>query len=278
MIRITTFLYVIKGGVSMRIVIINSSGRRNGNTGRLLSLFEEQLFRLANEMKISLEVCHVTLFDEDIRLCMGCRSCFEKGETFCPLKDSILSIRDKLLLADGLVLASPVYVEDINGMMKNWLDRMAFNCHRPAYFGKCALAVTTSGSGATRRSLRTMGNALEAWGFCVTSMKNYRMGARMDEKEIKRRFSAEVLHSASVLMNSIRNHMAWKPSVFSLISLHVQQTYYRKSKGIGQIDRKYWEKNGWLDRGAYYYMPVRTTRIKILFARLTGHVVVRFFM
>jgi multimeric flavodoxin WrbA len=36
-----------------------------------------------------------------------------------------------MMRAEAYVFASPVYVEDINGVMKNWIDRMAFNSHRP---------------------------------------------------------------------------------------------------------------------------------------------------
>jgi multimeric flavodoxin WrbA len=34
------------------------------------------------------------------------------------------------------VFASPIYVEDVNGAMKNFIDRMAYNCHRPRFFGR----------------------------------------------------------------------------------------------------------------------------------------------
>lgn len=44
-------------------------------------------------------------------MCLVCRRCFDVGEGFCPLKDELLSIREKLNKADGVILASPVYVE-----------------------------------------------------------------------------------------------------------------------------------------------------------------------
>ena len=261
----------------MKIVTITSSGRKGGNTERLIDMFEKQLSLLAKENKISLEIHHVALFDEGIQPCRGCRVCFEKGEAFCPLNDSTLAIRDELLQADGLVLASPVYVEDVNGTMKNWIDRMAYTCHRPAFFGKCALLITTSGSGSTSRSLHTMNNALSAWGFDVVYMQKYRMGARIKEEELKQQFSRNLLRSASLLIDSIQNYQAQKPSLFSLLSFRVQQTYYRTSPRAGLTDHNYWEKNGWLNRKTHYYMPILTGRMKLWIAGVLGYIAAHFF-
>jgi multimeric flavodoxin WrbA len=52
--------------------------------------------------------------------------------------------------------------------MKNWIDRMAFNNHRPAFAGKSAVIVTTSGMGSTSHTQKTMQYALMAWGIHVS--------------------------------------------------------------------------------------------------------------
>lgn len=176
------------------------------------------------------------------------------------------------------MLASPVYVEDINGTMKTWIDRMAFTCHRPAFFGKYALLVTTSGSGSTSRALYTMKNALGIWGFHVTGMRKYRMGARMKDDELEHLFSQDVQRTASILIDSIQNGKAQKPSLFSLLSFRIQQIFYRRDILAGTLDRAYWEKNGWLDRKTHYYMPVRTGRLKLLIGWLIGSAMARFFV
>lgn len=54
------------------------------------------------------------------------------GEDHCPLRDDVSEIKKKIDDADIIILASPVYVEDVSGLLKNWIDRMAFVCHRPA--------------------------------------------------------------------------------------------------------------------------------------------------
>ncbi|MDP4090618.1 MAG: flavodoxin family protein, partial [Bacillota bacterium] len=125
----------------MKIISLVSSYRSNGNTIRIVSLIENQLLSIARTDGIGLEIERIQIGHSDIRTCLGCRACFDKGEEMCPLKDDLLAIRDKICQADGILAASPVYVEDVNGIMKNWIDRMAFNCHRPAFAGKAAYIV-----------------------------------------------------------------------------------------------------------------------------------------
>jgi multimeric flavodoxin WrbA len=147
----------------MKVMTLISSYRKNGNTERLCSLIEEELQSIAEFQHETLEIERVRLGHTELKTCLGCRVCFDKGEELCPLKDELLLIRKKLDEADGIILASPVYVEDVNGIMKNWIDRMAFNCHRPAFAGKTAVIVSTSGNASTKHALRTMRNALTRW-------------------------------------------------------------------------------------------------------------------
>lgn len=97
----------------MKIISIASSYRKKGNTGNLIQLIEEQIKLIANQQDVQLEFETIFLGHSDIQSCRGCRICFDKGEEMCPLKDELLTIRDKIREADGIILASPVYVEDV---------------------------------------------------------------------------------------------------------------------------------------------------------------------
>ena len=161
----------------MKIVALNGSARSGGNTATLLRLMEQRLKAQAAATGIAMEYESVLLGGQNILRCIGCRACFDKGEAFCPLKDDLAGLNARLLKADAVIFASPVYVEDVSGAMKTFIDRMAFHCHRPAYAGKPAVVIATSGSGASGHTLRTMRVALMAWGFRVASGRQFRMGA-----------------------------------------------------------------------------------------------------
>ncbi|WP_347707330.1 NAD(P)H-dependent oxidoreductase [Clostridium sporogenes] len=46
--------------------------------------------------------------------------------------------------ADALIVTSPVYSLQITGLLKNSIDHMAYNFHRPRFFTKKALVITTT--------------------------------------------------------------------------------------------------------------------------------------
>ena len=87
----------------------------------------------------------IYLVDMDMHPCKGCRTCFDRGEDKCPLKDDIPAIKAKMDAADGVILASPVYMDDVSGLVKTWIDRLAYVSHRPAFGGKCAYPIATVG-------------------------------------------------------------------------------------------------------------------------------------
>jgi multimeric flavodoxin WrbA len=260
----------------MKILIINSSGRQNGNTERLLNVLKNQLLSIADKRKITLDISHVLLSKQDIQLCRGCRSCFDKGN--CPLKDDLTNIEELLLDCDAVILASPVYLEDVNGIMKNFLDRLAFYSHRPAFYGKCAIAISTSGLGSSNHTLNTFKNALTVWGFHVLRRIKFRMGAYMKDDSIEKKYSSKICYIATSLIDSIQNGKAQKPTFFSLIAFNVQQKYYRFCDRAGTIDRRYWEENGWLDSHVHYYVSNLCNPMKLLLARAIGSLVAKIFI
>jgi multimeric flavodoxin WrbA len=176
----------------MKILAINGSYRKNGNTTRMLEMLSAQMQAAAvrNNHDFSFEIIH--LGHQDIGFCRGCRACFNAGERKCPLQDDLLAIHEKIQDADGLVLASPVYVNDVSGIMKNWIDRMAFRCHRPAFAGKSAFIITTVGLGPTSHAERTLSDALTTWGFTVVGREGFKMGARMPKTQAETQFHRRI--------------------------------------------------------------------------------------
>jgi multimeric flavodoxin WrbA len=264
----------------MKILSIVSSCRTDGNTGRLTSLIEEQLQKEAEKRNISLEAEQVFLGRLDVRMCRGCRLCFDRGEDSCPLKDDLLSIRDRMLAADGYLIASPVYVEDVNGILKNWIDRTAFVCHRPALSGKSAFLVTTSGGGSTGHALRTMDTALHAWGCRVAGRKMFRTGALMEKKDIRLRYEKAIRHIAGVFLNDLLRGADANPGLYSLIAFCIQQICWSKAdyQKSNPYDYQYWKDKGWLEPKCVYYIPLKKGLWKVRLARLFGRGIARFFV
>ena len=257
----------------MRILLLQSSGRTAGNSARVTRMAEEALAAEAAAAGVVLETEMLDLARLDIRPCRGCRSCFDRGETTCPLDDQILSIKAKMKAADGLVLAGPVYINDVNGIMKNWIDRLAHVCHRPEFAGKTALLLATTGSTSARHTLRSMQVPLWTWGYRIAGQAWFKTGATMAAAEIRERHAAAVTRAAQRLFQDIRDNRAAKPSFLSLLVFRIQQEGWAKAKP-GSIDHAYWNDHGWLDkRRCTWFAPHGANPGKVAAARLVGSAV-----
>ena len=260
----------------MRILLLQSSGRISGNTARALALFENALRAESRRGGETLELETVHLAQMDIRPCMGCRICFTNGEAACPQKDDLLSLKSKMKAADGLVLAGPVYVNDVNGLMKNWIDRLAHVCHRPEFAGKTALLVATTGATSVRHTLRTLEVALWTWGFRITGTAGLATGAHMLMEEMNRTHSATISRAAGRFYQDVRRKGYMKPSFISLMIFRIQQAGWQKA-AADSIDFSFWNDRRWLDtRRCTYFFPHRANPAKVAAARAVGSVVAAF--
>lgn len=262
----------------MQLLSIVSSFRQDGNTARMADLLEEQLKKEAVQKGMELSIERVSLGKLDIQMCRGCRACFDWGEDKCPLKDDLLSLRDKMLAADGYLVASPVYVEDVNGILKNCIDRLAFLCHRPALLKKSVFLMTTAGMGSSNHALRTMSTAFYAWGCRLAGQAKFSAGALTGKEELKKKHEAAILSAAQAFVWNLSQGDQAAPSLYSLIAFAVQQKYWNKEsyQQKSPLDYAYWKSKGWLEQGCNYYLPLKKYAWKAGIARLLARVIVRF--
>lgn len=261
----------------MKILLIQSSYRKNGNTSRICALLEERLRRQFRLQSTPVEFETVQLAQSGLQNCRGCRVCFNKDETFCPFWDDIEPIKTAMQAADVLVLASPVYVEDINGVMKTWIDRLAHISHRPEFGGKQAYLITTSGTGTSGHGLRTMESALRTWGFHIIGKTNFITRALMEADEISSRFLPRIEKIARLILRSAKNNKPFTPSLLSLIYFRVQQVCWQKVSGEDSVDLDYWNSKGWTEPGVTFYVPHSAGWLKVAIARVLGSVIALFF-
>lgn len=103
----------------MKVLMINGSPRRDGNTGIALGEME----RIFAEQGIETETVQVG--NQDVRGCIACGRCFETGK--CVFEDIVNVLAPKFEVADGLVAASPVYYASANGTLISCLDRLFYS-------------------------------------------------------------------------------------------------------------------------------------------------------
>ncbi|MGN0755557.1 flavodoxin family protein [uncultured Treponema sp.] len=100
-----------------RILVLNGSVRRGGNTELLVQSFAEGA-RKNNSVEI------VSVADFKVNPCIGCNSCFNREENDCSQNDDMTKVYEKLKSTDILVIASPVYFYGISAQLKAMIDRL----------------------------------------------------------------------------------------------------------------------------------------------------------
>ena len=108
-----------KGVQIMKVLILNGSPRKGGNT----SIALDEMVQIFEEEGIETEVIRVG--NKDIRGCIACNSCAENGQ--CVFDDIVNEIAPKFEEADGLVVASPVYYASANATLVACLDRLFYS-------------------------------------------------------------------------------------------------------------------------------------------------------
>ncbi len=122
--------------------LITLVGSPHGEKGNTLKLTKEAL--LGAE---SMGAVNETIFlkGDTVAPCRGCDVCHIKG--FCVQKDSFPDLLQKILAADGLILASPNYIFSVSAQLKAFMDRCCSVLHCQSFTGRYGVSVVTSGGG-----------------------------------------------------------------------------------------------------------------------------------
>ncbi|WP_345994009.1 flavodoxin family protein [Sulfurimonas sp. HSL-1716] len=107
----------------MNYLCINGSPRKNMNSAKLLDAAAAELKKNGKEVKI------YNLYDLNFKGCHSCFSCkkeHKKSYGECVVKDDLQNILQEVDKAEGLILASPIYFQDVSGEMRSFLERLLF--------------------------------------------------------------------------------------------------------------------------------------------------------
>ena len=102
----------------MKIVAINGSPRKNGNTALLLDAVRQEVEAAGVEFQAFQP-------GPNVHPCMACYNCLDTGSLRCVRNDDgVNDIIAACIEADGILLASPVYHAGMSGSMKCVVDRL----------------------------------------------------------------------------------------------------------------------------------------------------------
>lgn len=99
-----------------RVIVISTSLRHGSNSDMLADSFVEGALAAGNEVE------KISLTGKDIQFCRGCFACQQLGR--CVIDDDVNDMMAKVLEADIIAWATPIYYYEMSGQMKTLIDRM----------------------------------------------------------------------------------------------------------------------------------------------------------
>ena len=137
----------------MKVLAINGSARKDGNTAILIHTVFEHLIKEGIETEI------IQLSGKIIEPCKACWAC--GGRKNCVhKKDLFHEIFEKMINADGIILGSPVYTANISANMQAFLERASvvadMNRNENLFYHKVGASVTAARRGGALNTLDAM--------------------------------------------------------------------------------------------------------------------------
>ena len=152
----------------VKVLGINGSPRKYGETFKLLLL----ALKAAEDEGAKTE--SVNLYDLDIKPCIGCLSDEQLACRYpCIYEDDMRKLYDKILEADALIIATPIYWFSPSGVVKNFIDRltvfenMIYITGRSWVEGKVAGFIAVGNDSGSIQVIANLMATLNAMGFII---------------------------------------------------------------------------------------------------------------
>jgi len=184
----------------MKIVAFNGSARKDGNT----TILVREIFKKLAQQGIETEL--VQLSGMKIKACLACYQCFENKDQHCTIEDDELNACiDKMLAAEGIILASPTYIGDVTSVMKALIDRagMVSRANDNMFRRKVAAAVSVASWGGAIHTFDSLNHFFLIGEMIVVGSSNWNLGFGREK--------GQVLQDLKALetMQTLGRNMAW---------------------------------------------------------------------
>ena len=165
----------------MKVLALNGSPRKNGNTATLLEKVLSPLIEAGWETEI------VQIGGQKIQGCRGCLKCAEKKNRRCVFDNDILNgVLEKMLAADAMILGTPCYFTDMSAEMKALVDRAGFVAfvNGGLFQGKIGAAVVAAGRGGATHAFDSINHMFLMSRMLVPGSSYWNMGYGTNEKDV----------------------------------------------------------------------------------------------
>jgi multimeric flavodoxin WrbA len=216
------------------LLLISSSPHKEKSRTFLLA---KEVLRGCKAEGVKTKIMH--LCDCRIEFCHHCEACHRKIMQ-CPIKDDVRLIMKKMLEADGIVLASPNYINQITASMKALFERASHFMHCKRLLGKYIVGVVTSGSGYDKEVLDYIKTYIHACGAQFSggvSSCAYTLKEKMaDAYQLGRKFTQDIKE---------KRLFADQAKIIEVGKEHFKRIMQLRKEDWKE-EYQYWQDKGWL--------------------------------
>jgi multimeric flavodoxin WrbA len=238
----------------MKIIAIMGSPKGKGSGYKIVKMIEDRMIAMGD-----VEFEYLFLKDANLKPCTGCYNCMTKGEDKCPLKDDRALIKQKLLAADGVILSSPVYVNNVSWLMKTFIDRFAYTNHRPCFHREKVLSVANMAGGGQKETLSALKNALG--GSRIVHKLEIATPPWLQTKRAVAKKERAIDAAAKKFYRACLDTSLPSPTLNSYIDFLIRQKLYLECRQIFPADYAFY-------KGKAYYFDTSVNPIKAAAAKV----------
>lgn len=155
----------------------------------------QNCYQILSDLKEEKDILF-SLADKSINYCLGCSSCVNGLENFCVIEDDMQELYHHMIRAEKIVIATPIYMNHITGILKNVIDRWnPFGSHEELLKGKTIYLITVGQMSEEENqeiaeNIKTYFEGLgEFMGFEVVFLRNFSSGDVETVDDVKREYS-----------------------------------------------------------------------------------------
>ncbi len=222
----------------MKILGILGSPRDRGNTVLLLDA------ALAAAAEAGAQTEKVGVSDLDLNFCIGCGKCYATGQ--CIYDDGVTMLQSKMMEADGIILASPNYIQSVTAQLKTLMDRSSLHIHCFLFDGKYGASVATTGGAGAEQVAEFANQYLQVCGMQtvgIAAAQAAGVGALVEQEAALARATA--LGTDLVAAIGERREYPDQMAAHEVFAEHMKQLVVAMSD-MAPFQVEHWRKMGWL--------------------------------
>lgn len=224
-----------------KIFMLIGSRRKKGNTAKFIKRIVDSLSE--NEFEVEYA------FPQDYKLkpCTGCNTCFIT--TQCVSKDELNLLHEKILNADVLIVASPVYLHYMTADLKLILDKSPWWAHTMRLQGKPVVILSTCSSNGHNTVIEPLSKIINMMGGNVIATSNAaQIPHQIDNEEWLSDVSNQIANRIGKYAYLPPQSNKFLEQVFSITKLAIlQQVEVSKNNNVEAGEAKFWRETGMLD-------------------------------